>query len=155
MSYLEVNIRWKIKGKLNSRKSKRITDKLGTNYTLWYSKLKNDFILLLAAKVHGIIHSKMFCKRHDHWDISRILNREVQNNRNRKENQMCYFSLVGCMKYIASIVGNGCLRLYMSSTTTKKAPNYQTIKEIELKKGCPINEDAPHFDVKRASETST
>lgn len=31
-----------------------------------------------------------------------------------------YFSLVGWMKYIASIEGRGCLRLNMSSTTTEK-----------------------------------
>jgi|AraCvinosormetaG_1042628.scaffolds.fasta_scaffold08878_4 hypothetical protein len=31
-----------------------------------------------------------------------------------------YFSLVGWMKYIASIEGSGCLRLNMSSTTTEK-----------------------------------
>ena len=60
MSYLEVNIRWKIKGKLNSRKSKRITNKVGTNYTLWYSKLKNDFILLLATKIQELYIPKCF-----------------------------------------------------------------------------------------------
>lgn len=141
MTYLEVNIRWEVKGKLNGREPKRIMDKVGTNYTFWYSKLKNDFILLFATKRQEIIHSKMFCKKGVHWDISHIIHRKVQNYRNRKENQMCYFSLVGWMKYIASIVGNGCLRLYMSSTTTKRTPKYQTINEIELKKGCPTNED--------------
>lgn len=31
-----------------------------------------------------------------------------------------YFSLVGCIKYIASNEGIGCLRLQIISTTTKK-----------------------------------
>jgi hypothetical protein len=43
-----------------------------------------------------------------------------------------YFSLVGWMKYIASMMGNGCLRLYMSSTTTKRNMKSHTIQEIEL-----------------------
>lgn len=43
-----------------------------------------------------------------------------------------YFSLVGWMKYIASMVGNGCLRLYMSSTTAKRKTISHTIQEIEL-----------------------
>lgn len=50
----------------------------------------------------------------------------MHENRNRKEEKMCYFSLVGWMKYIASMVGNGCLRLYMSSTTTKRDAKSQT-----------------------------
>jgi hypothetical protein len=31
-----------------------------------------------------------------------------------------YFSLVGCMKYMASNEGNGCLLLYKSSTTAEE-----------------------------------
>lgn len=38
----------------------------------------------------------------------------------KNNNKINYFSLVGWMKYIASMEGNGCLRLCMSSTTAGK-----------------------------------
>ena len=40
-----------------------------------------------------------------------------------------YFSLDGWMKYIASMDGNGCLLLYMSSTTAGKIENLRTSEQ--------------------------
>lgn len=52
------------------------------------------------------------------------------------EDQKYYFSLDGWIKYIASMVGNGCLLLYMSSTTVspKKQKTSDERRKITYKK---------------------
>ena len=46
------------------------------------------------------------------------INKQDLTKKNKQTNQkVLYFSLVGWMKQIASMDGNGCLLLYISSTT--------------------------------------